>query len=105
MSMKNIYNRLKYRAKQKGIPFTLTMTDLNDLSIPLTCPVLGIPLRTERGRQTDNSISIDRIDSNKGYTPDNIIVVSWKANRLKSNASLQEMRKLVEFYEHLEENL
>lgn len=100
--MKAIYNRLKNRAKQKSIEFNLTLTDLNNLPIPITCPVLGIPLRTERGRQTDNSISIDRIDSSKGYTINNIIVVSWKANRLKSNASLIEMRKLVEFYEGLE---
>lgn len=99
--MKAIYNRLKNRAKQRGIEFNLTLTDLNNLSIPISCPVLGIPLRTERGRQTDNSISIDRIDSNKGYTVDNIIVVSWKANRLKSNASLREMRRLLEFYEGL----
>lgn len=103
--MKEIYNRLKSRAKAKGIPFTLTLTDLNDLSIPITCPILNIPLRKERGRQTDNSISIDRIDSSKGYTIDNIVVVSWKANRLKSNATLTEMKQIVKFYEHLEENL
>ncbi len=77
------------------------MYDLYDLTIPITCPVLDIPLREEKGRQSDNSISIDRIDSSKGYTPDNIVVVSWKANRLKSNATLDEMKKLVEFYEQL----
>jgi len=82
--MKKIYNRLKARAKTKGIPFTLTMTDLDNLSIPITCPILNIPLREERGRQTDNSISIDRIDSSKGYTVDNIVVISWKANRLQT---------------------
>jgi hypothetical protein len=103
--MKKVYNRLKARAKAKGIPFTLTMTDLNDLTIPITCPILNIPLRVERGQQTDNSISIDRIDSSKGYTIDNIVIISWKANRLKSNATLTEMKQIVKFYEHLEENL
>ena len=72
------------------------------MTIPITCPVLGIPIRHERGRPTDNSISVDRIDSDKGYTKDNIIVVSQKANRLKSNATLAEMKQLVEFYEQLE---
>jgi len=100
--MKSLYHHLKSSAKSRGIPFSLTLTDLHDLSIPITCPVLGIPLKKERGRASDHSISVDRIDSNKGYTKDNIIVVSNKANRLKSNATLSEMRQLVEFYEQLE---
>ena len=100
--MKSLYHHLKNSAKKRGIPFSLTLTDLHDLSIPITCPVLGLPLRHERGRPTDNSISVDRIDSNKGYTKDNIIVVSWRANFLKSNSSLEEMKQLVEFYEQLE---
>ena len=100
--MKSLYHHLKNSAKKRGIPFSLTLTDLHDLTIPITCPVLGIPIRHERGRPTDNSISVDRIDSDKGYTKDNIIVVSQKANRLKSNATLSEMKQLVEFYEQLE---
>ena len=102
--MKSLYHHLKNSAKARGISFSLTLTDLHDLSIPITCPVLGIPLRKERGQPTDNSISVDRIDSSKGYTKDNIIVVSMKANRLKSNATLSEMKKLVEFYEQLEKD-
>lgn len=99
--VEKIWSRSKARAKLCGIPFTLTRDDISDLTIPITCPVLGIPLRQERGRQTDNSISIDRIDSTKGYTPDNVVIVSWKVNRLKSNASLDEMRKMVTFYESI----
>lgn len=102
--MKDLYNRIKNSAKQRGIEFSLTLGDLHDLTIPITCPVLGIPLKKNRGRQSDNSISVDRIDSNKGYSKDNIIIVSWRANFLKSNSSLDEMKKLVIFYEELEES-
>ena len=101
--VEKIWSRSKARAKAAGIEFTLTRLDIGDMTVPITCPVLGIPIRMERGRQTDNSLSIDRIDSSRGYTPDNVVFVSWKVNRLKSNATLTEMRKMVEFYEGLVE--
>lgn len=99
-SIRLLYNSLKSSAKKRGIPFTLTIPELNNLTFPISCPILGIPLRFNREQQ-DDSISIDRIDSDRGYEIDNIVVISWKANRLKSNASLEEMRKISEYYEKL----
>ena len=49
-----------------------------------------------KGGPTHNSPSVDRIDPKKGYTPDNIRVISWRANSLKSDASLKELQVLVE---------
>ena len=88
--IKSLYNSLKYSARKRKIPFTLTLIELNNLTFPITCPILGMPIRFNN-KQQDDSISIDRIDSTLGYTIDNIVVISWKANRLKSNASLLEM--------------
>ena len=96
--VKTIYNRLKASAKKRGIPFELTPLDLHYLSFPITCPILGIPLKYNRGTPQDDSYSIDRINSNKGYTVDNIIVVSWRANRLKSDSSIEEMNKIAAYY-------
>jgi hypothetical protein len=96
--IKTIYNRLKSSAKRRGITFDLTLSDLYYLSYPITCPVLGIPLRFNRGKAEDNSYSIDRIDSTKGYSIDNIIVISWKANKLKSTASMDELKRLNDYY-------
>lgn len=98
--IKTIYNRLKSSAKKRNIPFTLTISELNHLTFPISCPILSIPLKFNR-EQSDNSYSIDRIDSSKGYEIDNIIVVSWKANRLKNNATKEELSKLSEFYKDL----
>jgi len=95
--IKSLYNRLKSSAKKRNIPFTLTLTELNNLTFPISCPILNIPLNSNN-KQSDNSYSIDRIDSDKGYEIDNIIVVSWKANRLKNNATKEEMEKIAEFY-------
>jgi hypothetical protein len=100
-SIKSLYNSLKYSAKKRGIPFSLTIPELNNLTFPITCPILGIPIRFNR-EQRDDSISIDRIDSDRGYEIDNIIVISWRANRLKSDASLNDMQRITEFYERLQ---
>lgn len=36
-----------------------------------------------------------------GYTPDNVVVVSWRANRLKSDATAGELATIAAFYESL----
>lgn len=97
-----LYNALKGSAKKRGIPFELSMNDLNNLSFPLTCPILGIPLYFNTGTARDDSYSIDRLKSSKGYSIDNIIVVSNRVNTLKSNATVDEMRKIADFYSNLD---
>jgi hypothetical protein len=93
-----IYNRLKASANKRNIEFTLTKSDLYELSYPISCPILGIPLQYNRGIALDNSYSIDRIDSTKGYVIDNIEVISLRANKLKSDATMQEIQLLAEYY-------
>lgn len=44
--------------------------------------------------QKNDCITLDRIDSSKGYTPDNIIVCSWRANNLLKDATAAEMALL-----------
>lgn len=97
--IRTIYNRLKASAKKRNIPFDLTLVDLNNLSFPITCPILNIPLKFNRGKQEDDSYSIDRIDSTKGYTIDNIVVISLRANKLKNNASETELQQIAGFYQ------
>ena len=81
------------RAIEKGIPFDLkTHKDLP--KVPKYCPILDIPLVVGVGVPTDNSPSLDRIDNNKGYTKDNIQIISRKANQMKSNANFKEIELL-----------
>lgn len=72
------------RARHIGVPFDLTA---DDLVIPETCPVLGCELRWDAGGRTDQTPTVDRIDPTKGYVRGNVAVISWLANRLKSNCS------------------
>ena len=43
--------------------------------------------------------SLDRIDSTRGYTLDNVAVICGRCNRLKSDASLSELKLLVAYVE------
>ena len=96
--IKILYNRLKSSAKRRNIDFDLTVSELNDLTFPITCPILNIPLYFNTGASCDNSVSFDRRDSSKGYTIDNIVVISNRANKLKSDATEQELQQLAEFF-------
>ena len=92
---KYLIQAARSRATMYGLRFTLTE---DDIQIPTHCPILGIKLRKNIGGMKDNSVSIDRINNRRGYTPDNIVVVSLRANRLKSDASLDELKKITKFY-------
>lgn len=93
-----ILNTARRRAREKGIEFTITAADLPLYDDNLYCPVFGKKLT--RGNRPWCA-SIDRIDQDKGYTPDNIVVVSYYANRAKNDLSIDELRTLVDFYEQL----
>lgn len=99
--IKQLYNNLKNSAKKRGIPFDLTPNEIDDIGIPLTCPVLDIPIYFHRHKVQDDSISFDRIDSSKGYTRDNLIIVSHKVNKLKANATLFEIEKIYKYYANI----
>lgn len=83
---------IKCRAREKGLEFNLTH---ESLTWPDYCPLLGIKLNYHSNINGDDSPSVDRIDSTKGYTEDNCWVISRKANSMKSNATLEELETLV----------
>lgn len=88
-----LFNRAKHNAKNKNVPFDLS---IEDIEIPEVCPYLGVPFvlgiekshsRTENG----STYSIDRIIPEKGYVKGNIRIISWKANTMKNSASIEEL--------------
>ena len=95
----------KKRAKRQKVPFDLTIEDISNLlkNAGNICPVLGVKMTTtELGSgDTDCSPSFDRIYPKKGYIKGNIVVVSNKANRIKTDATVDEIRKVADFYEKL----
>ncbi len=93
-----MYHNAQHRAKKKGIPFTISM---DDIVIPEVCPLLGIPLVSTSDKTDPRNPSLDQKVPGKGYTPDNIWVISYRANALKWDATLTELKTLVENLEAL----
>lgn len=90
----------KGRAKRKGIEFDIILEDL--FPLPTHCPVLNFPLDyTVSGKASYNSPSIDRIDSTQGYIKGNVMIISYKANTIKNNATPLELRTIADFYERI----
>lgn len=83
-----LYKYAKARAVKKGLEFTITK---EDVKIPEFCPMLGYRLVVGGTGNNKHSPSIDRIDSNKGYTPDNIQIVSRLYNSMKWDSSREEL--------------
>lgn len=91
--MKSHLNAVRCRAKRDGVLFNLT---LEDLEIPTLCPALGITLNSKWGSEgrtntRDNTPSIDRIVPSLGYVKGNTRVISHRANRIKTDATREEL--------------
>lgn len=81
-----ILNRAKQSAKHAGKEFDITV---DDFEIPQYCPYLGIELTLTLGDGHKNSnVSLDRIDSSKGYIKGNVEVISHLANKMKQDATV-----------------
>lgn len=89
-------SRAKNRAKTLGLPFDITP---DDIVIPEFCPVFtDLRLEFSSGpTRPDNSPSLDRVQPHLGYVKGNIRVISMKANRIKSNASLDEISAIFHY--------
>lgn len=94
--LKKMLNGTRSRAKTKNLEFDLTMEDVYEL-FPEDglCPVLGIELCFDKGRI--NVPSLDRFDNSKGYTKDNVYLISMRANILKSDATFEEIEALYHY--------
>jgi len=93
-----LINASKQRSKLNYREHDINVEDIKSIyPIDGCCPIFGIKLEFNGAGFRDSSPSIDRIDSTKGYTRDNIQVISWKANRIKGASSLQDLEMMVAY--------
>jgi hypothetical protein len=87
------------KCREQGIPFDITADDL--MPVPLKCPALGFKLdwyKDGRGG-SDDSPSIDRLVPNLGYVAGNVTIISCRANRIKNDSNLSELKRVADWVE------
>jgi hypothetical protein len=89
--------REKFRRKKASNYKHEWTIDFGDLTFPTHCPVLGIQLDYFTHERQENSVSFDRIDPTKGYIKGNVVVMSWRANRIKNDGTAEEHQKIADF--------
>jgi len=81
-----------YRKKNRRHGETHFDISVEDIIIPKYCPYLGVELITDKDKcHHPNYYTIDRIDSSKGYVKGNIQIISYFANTIKNNATIDEL--------------
>ena len=85
-------------AKRKGLPFNLTSDYVKSIWNE-RCPMLGIRLERMNvfGRKCDSAPSLDRIRPILGYVEGNVQIISWRANRIKNDATPEELWQIARY--------
>ena len=87
-------SNLKFCAKKSGVPFVLTP---RDVEVPTLCPVFGTILERGKINAGPNSPTIDKMIPELGYIPENISVISYRANRIKHKGTAAEHRLIADW--------
>jgi len=87
-------NNAKSRAKRDNVPFDLTIDYLESISTD-ECPVFHTPFDwgasgLGKGQAKEFGPTLDRIEPEKGYVEGNVAFISYKANRIKDNGTMQD---------------
>jgi hypothetical protein len=91
--------RANRRGKAKGLAGVVHQ---QDIYWPAFCPVLNLELdySTPKGQRSNRNPalpSLDRWDNTLGYTPENVRVISLRANQLKNNATIEELEAVLRY--------
>lgn len=91
-----IIKNAKARAVKKRLDFDITE---EDIVLPEICPIMKVPFDRNTRKY---GYSIDRIDPTKGYTKDNIWIISQIANAMKWDSNQEERIKFAKWVLSLE---
>src|SRR5690242_5681781 len=103
-SLKNYMSRkcrsLKTKSLKQSIPFDLTSSFLEELyedQLGL-CHYTGMPMRLDSSEMEPDSLSVDKVDPQKGYVRDNVVLCTSFANTLKGTKTVNEFKSLLRNY-------
>lgn len=92
--LKKYLKNAKERAIRKGLDFDLTHEYLESIATN-RCPIFGIEFEwgtsnMGKGKTKPNCPTLDRIVPERGYVKGNVAFISYKANRIKDNGTMQD---------------
>jgi hypothetical protein len=116
--LKYWFKTIKAQAPIRGREFTILPTDIPGVKIreiktyfktvssweateyPKVCPVFGVELdwKVKVNGGQNNSPSLDRIDSTKGYVKGNVMIMSKLANSMKQNATTEQLNQFSRYH-------
>jgi hypothetical protein len=87
----------KKRAIKKNIPHTITAAYIESIMTDY-CPIYGTEFKwTGNGCILPTSANLDRIDPTLGYVEGNVVVISSKANNIKSAYKAADLYKVADW--------
>jgi hypothetical protein len=90
-------NAIKTRATKNGIPYDLDADFLMSM-MPTHCPILGVEFQRYVGHGSGPfSPTVDRIIPALGYVRSNVMIISKRANQIKSDATPEEVMQVALF--------
>lgn len=91
-------SKIRCRARKKGLELTLTKQDIGNL-IFLPCYYCGTEPSNNLGKtNTLPYQGLDRVDSNKGYTLNNVVPCCFACNRDKGDRSASWFKRFRDFW-------
>lgn len=98
----HLVHQARARAKKASLPFDISVETIH---WPTHCPVLGLelnyskePIASRKAWQVrSNTVTLDRHVNELGYVPGNVFVISHRANRIKSDASAEELMAVAQY--------
>jgi hypothetical protein len=87
----------KAECKKKGLPYDLTPDYLKSIWTE-ACPVFGTTF-VMFDKTSSQSPALDRIIPDLGYVKGNVVYISARANRIKYDATAEELRLVLKYVE------
>ena len=99
--LKRYYLNAKHRATRENVPFSLVLQDLIDIATDV-CPILHTPFvwgsaKLGKGKTRPDTPTLDRVLPELGYVRGNVVFLSYRANRIKDNGTMQEHYDIADF--------
>lgn len=93
-------NTLIHDSKHRKIENTLTVNDINELMEKQNglCYWFKIPLIPSNQKKHPQQPSLDRLDINKGYTKDNVVLCCYSANIGRNENDLETWEKFLSLF-------